>query len=94
MIILDESENDKAKIIINGEISYVSQIPWIENDTVRNNVLFNLPFDADRYDHILEISELKPDLEMFIGGDMTEIGEKGINLSGGQKARISIARSL
>ena len=85
---------DESNIIVNGSISYVPQEAWIQNDTLRNNILFYLPFDAERYYHILDICELKPDLESLIGGDMTEIGEKGINLSGGQRARINIARAL
>ena len=85
---------DESRVIINGSISYVPQEEWIQNDTLRNNILFYLPYDANKYYHILEICELKPDLESLIGGDMTEIGEKGINLSGGQRARINIARAL
>ena len=85
---------DESNIILNGSISYVPQEAWIQNDTLRNNILFYLPFDAQRYYHILDICELNPDLESLIGGDMTEIGEKGINLSGGQRARINIARAL
>jgi len=88
------NNNKKQKVIINGSLSYVSQISWIENETLKNNILFNQPFDKEKYNRVLEISELKPDLEMLVGGDMTEIGEKGINLSGGQKARVSIARSI
>jgi ABC-type multidrug transport system fused ATPase/permease subunit len=90
----NNKNSKKPKIIVNGEISYVSQISWIENDTLKNNVLFNQPYESEKYDKIIEISELKPDLEMLVGGDLTEIGEKGINLSGGQKARVSIARAL
>ena len=85
---------EESNIIVNGSISYVPQEAWIQNDTLRNNILFYLPFEAHRYQHILEICELQPDLEALIGGDMTEIGEKGINLSGGQRARINIARAL
>ena len=85
---------DESRVIINGSISYVPQEAWIQNDTLRNNILFYLPFDSQRYYHILDICELKPDLDVLIGGDMTEIGEKGINLSGGQRARINIARAL
>ena len=83
-----------SKIYINGTISYVAQIPWIQNDTLKNNILFYQPFDEERYNKIIELSELKPDLEILEGGDLTEIGEKGVNLSGGQKARITIARAL
>jgi len=90
----DNSTDKQPNVIINGEISYVSQISWIENDTLKNNILFNQPLDEEKYKNALTISELNPDLEMLVGGDMTEIGEKGINLSGGQKARVSIARAI
>ena len=84
----------ESKIFINGSISYVSQIPWIQNATIKENIIFYQEFDSERYNKIIEICELKPDLEILSGGDLTEIGEKGINLSGGQKARIAIARAL
>ena len=82
------------KLILNGSVSYVSQIPWIQNATVKDNILFYQPLDIERYNKVIELCELKPDLEVLVGGDLTEIGEKGINLSGGQKARISLARAL
>jgi ABC-type transport system involved in cytochrome bd biosynthesis fused ATPase/permease subunit len=88
------SLNEKSEIILNGNVSYVSQVPWIQNDTLRNNILFNSEYNEGKYNYVLDICELRPDLEILVGGDMTEIGEKGINLSGGQKARISIARAL
>ena len=91
---MTQINKDESNIVINGSISYVPQEAWIQNDTLRNNILFYLPFDAQKYNHILDICELKPDLEALIGGDFTEIGEKGINLSGGQRARINIARAL
>ena len=91
MIILNKEE---SHVVLNGSISYVPQEAWIQNDTVKNNILFYLPFDSERYNKILDICELYPDLNSLIGGDMTEIGEKGINLSGGQRARINIARAL
>ena len=87
-------DNNYNKVYINGSIAYVCQTAFIQNNTLRNNILFFHPFDAQKYNKILKISELLPDLEILKGGDMTEIGEKGINLSGGQKARISIARAL
>ena len=83
-----------SKIFVNGSISYVSQIPWIRNTTIKENILFYQPYDEERYNQVVTLSELRPDLEIFQAGDLTEIGEKGINLSGGQKARVAIARAL
>ena len=83
-----------SKIYVNGSISYVAQIPWIRNATIKDNILFYQPYDEERYNKVIDLSELKQDLDIFEAGDLTEIGEKGINLSGGQKARISIARAL
>ena len=84
----------KGLIKVGGSISYVQQIPWIQNKTIRDNILFGLNLDEDRYNRTIEICQLASDLEMLPGGDLTEIGEKGINLSGGQKARISLARAV
>ena len=86
--------NNYNKVYINGSIAYVCQTPFIQNNTLKNNILFFHEFNAEKYNKVLKISELLPDLEILKGGDMTEIGERGINLSGGQKARVSIARAL
>ena len=91
MIIL---ENNNTKIIVNGNISYVGQEAWIQNNTIQNNILFYQPYNAEKYNEILNLCELNQDLNSFEGGDLTEIGEKGVNLSGGQKARISLARAM
>jgi len=88
---------NKAKytnIIVNGHVSFISQTPWIRNETLRNNITFFKQYDKEKYNTILNICQLKQDLEMLSGRDLTEIGEKGINLSGGQKARVAIARAL
>lgn len=74
-------------------MAYVAQQTWIQNTTVRENVLFNRPFEAKRYDAVIDACALRTDLQILPGGDETEIGEKGINLSGGQKQRISLARA-
>lgn len=91
---INESFKSSEKIIINGQISYVPQIPWINNDTLKNNILFNKEFNENLYKKVIDLCELEADINSLIGGDLTEIGEKGINLSGGQKARVSLARSI
>ena len=83
-----------SKIIINGKLSYVSQESWIQNTTIKNNILFNSEYSIEKYEKILELCELKHDLNILEGGDLTEIGEKGVNLSGGQKTRIALARAM
>ena len=77
-----------------GFISYCTQSPWVVNDTLRGNILFGRPFDQERYDKVVEACALLDDMAVLPAGDMTEIGERGINLSGGQKARVSLARAL
>jgi len=86
--------NNNTKIIVNGKISYVGQEAWIQNNTVQNNILFYQPYNVEKYHKILSLCELNQDLNSLAGGDLTEIGEKGVNLSGGQKARISLARAM
>ncbi|KAF9137002.1 Multidrug resistance-associated protein 1 [Mortierella sp. GBA39] len=76
-----------------GRIAYVPQQSWILNATLRENILFGLEYDQERYDRIIAASGLEPDLTMLPAGDQTEIGERGINLSGGQKQRVSLARA-
>ena len=75
-------------------MSYVQQTPWILNQTVRDNILFGQEFDQSKYNATIEACQLLKDLTIFGAGDMTEISEKGMNLSGGQKARISMARAV
>ncbi|KAJ2774929.1 hypothetical protein IWQ57_000607 [Coemansia nantahalensis] len=77
-----------------GSIAYVPQQPWIMNATLRDNILFGHRFDQAFYDRVVDACALRQDLDMLPAGDMTEIGEKGINLSGGQKARVSLARAV
>ncbi|KAK1938117.1 ABC transporter C family member 3 [Phytophthora citrophthora] len=79
---------------ISGRVAYVSQDTWIRNATLRDNILFEQEYDAERYTKVLGASQLAMDLKMLPNGDLTEIGERGINLSGGQKARVAIARAM
>ncbi|EAT34557.1 AAEL013215-PA, partial [Aedes aegypti] len=75
-------------------IAYVPQRPWLLNANVRENILFGEPFRPKRYNRVLKVCALKPDIELMPDGDMSEIGERGIKLSGGQRQRIVIARAL
>ncbi|KAH7105339.1 P-loop containing nucleoside triphosphate hydrolase protein [Auriculariales sp. MPI-PUGE-AT-0066] len=75
-------------------ISFCAQQPWLENQTIRENILFGTPFDRKRYYQVLSACALIPDLKILEDGDKTEIGEKGITLSGGQKARVALARAI
>ena len=76
------------------QVSYCSQSPWIVNDTLRGNILFGRKFNEDRYNEVVHACALSDDLAVLPAGDSTEIGERGINLSGGQKARVALARAL
>ncbi|OQR95871.1 ATP-binding Cassette (ABC) Superfamily [Thraustotheca clavata] len=77
-----------------GSVAYVAQQPFIQNATLRENICFGLPFDASNYDRVLAVSCLTADIAVLPHGDRTEIGEKGINLSGGQRTRVALARAM
>ncbi|KAF8944893.1 hypothetical protein BGZ47_003546 [Haplosporangium gracile] len=79
---------------IGSGIAYVSQTAWLQNTTIRANILFGKEFDQDRYDAVIEGCALVTDFEILESGDNTEIGEQGITLSGGQKQRVSLARAI
>ncbi|XP_051958404.1 ATP-binding cassette sub-family C member 3-like [Xyrauchen texanus] len=92
--LLGEMEKLEGQISIRGSVAYVPQQAWIQNATLRDNILFGKPYVEQKYRCVLEACALTPDLEMLPGGDQTEIGEKGINLSGGQRQRVSLARAI
>ncbi|OXA42539.1 Multidrug resistance-associated protein 1 [Folsomia candida] len=83
----------KGSVNIDGSVSYVAQIAWIQNASLRDNILFKDGFKEDKYKSVIDACALGPDLELLDNGDLTEIGEKGINISGGQKQRVSLARA-
>ncbi|EDN95313.1 conserved hypothetical protein [Sclerotinia sclerotiorum 1980 UF-70] len=85
---------NKDNWIIPHSIAFVAQIPWIENCTIKENVLFGLPLDLDRYEQVIEACALTKDLELLSDGHETEVGTGGINLSGGQRWRLTLARAL
>lgn len=79
---------------INGSVAIVTQQAWIFNETLRENIIFGLPYDETRYRRTIEVCSLTRDLELLPKADMTEIGERGSNLSGGQKQRVNLARAV
>ena len=82
--------------LINGNemVAYCGQTPWLESMSIRENILFAAPFEEGRYKKVLDICALTPDLAAFRHGDLSNIGENGIGLSGGQKARVALARAF
>ncbi|XP_044271381.1 multidrug resistance-associated protein 1 isoform X1 [Tribolium madens] len=91
---LGEMDKISGRVNTVGSIAYVAQQAWIQNATLRDNILFGKSFDKSLYDKVVEACALNPDFAMLPAGDQTEIGEKGINLSGGQKQRVSLARAV
>lgn len=82
---------------VNGQLAYFSQSPFIMNASVRDNILFghiDEHFNRALYERALDCCALRHDLELLPDGDATEIGEKGVTLSGGQKARVALARAV
>lgn len=80
--------------IVPGAMAFVSQVPWLENTTIKENVLFGLPFNEKRFWQVVEACALRRDLETLPDGELTEVGGLGVNLSGGQKWRITFARAI
>ncbi|VDM45482.1 unnamed protein product [Toxocara canis] len=92
--LLGEMEKLRGYVGVRGHLAYVPQQPWIQNLTLRENITFGKKFDEKFYESVIEACALRPDIAILPQGDSTEIGEKGINLSGGQKARVSLARAV
>ena len=93
MAVLGDIPKVAGRVVVRGRVALCLQEPWIQTATLKDNVLFGAPFDAPRYERVLEVCALQADIAMLPGGDATEIGERGVNLSGGQKARIALARA-
>ncbi|KAM9321307.1 ATP-binding cassette sub-family C member 4 [Gastrophryne carolinensis] len=92
--ILGELPKDKGFVDIRGRIAYVSQQPWVFSGTVRSNILFGKEYVQEKYDRVLRACALKKDLLQLDDGDLTMIGDRGVTLSGGQKARVNLARAV
>lgn len=92
--ILGELTLSSGSMHVSGEISYASQEPWLFVGSIRQNILFGQPYDARRYKEVVRVCALKRDFELFPYGDKTMVGERGVSLSGGQRARINMARAV
>ncbi|KAL0738072.1 hypothetical protein Bca4012_014282 [Brassica carinata] len=92
--LLGEMQCVHGSIQLNGSVAYVPQVPWILSGTVRENILFGKTFDSKRYLDTLSACALDVDISLMAGGDMAFIGDKGVNLSGGQRARLALARAV
>lgn len=93
-LILGELFKQSGTIKIGGRISYSSQEPWLFASTVRNNILFGLDYDRQRYKKTVKVCALETDFDQLPQRDQTVVGERGVSLSGGQRARINLARAI
>lgn len=93
-VILKELPLSQGTLEVGGTISYAAQKAWIFEGSVKNNIIFIEEFDEIRYKKVIHACDLECDLEQLPHGDETIVGERGISLSGGQKARINLARAI
>ena len=88
-------ESGRIELNLNGKgIGYVSQTPWLQNDTIKNNILFGKSYEYKYYHDVIDACDLRKDFETFNDYDNELISDRGVSLSGGQKARIALARAL
>jgi|EP01049_Picozoa_sp_SAG25_P007020 ATP-binding cassette subfamily C (CFTR/MRP) protein 1 len=87
------TNQSESPVTMTGSIAYAAQQSWLFNASVRENIIFGLPYEPDRYYDAVRVAQLERDFELLPAADETEIGEKGSNLSGGQRQRISLARA-
>lgn len=92
--IMRENFHLGGELEVNGTMAYVEQEPFIYSATITENIIMGRPYDRKRLEYAIKVSQLEKDLKMMGNGTNTVIGERGINISGGQKARISLARAI
>ncbi|KAL0614677.1 Multidrug resistance-associated protein 4 [Plecturocebus cupreus] len=92
--VLGELAPSHGLVNVRGRIAYVSQQPWVFSGTVRSNILFGKKYEKERYEKVIKACALKKDLQLLEDGDLTVIGDRGTTLSGGQKARVNLARAV
>ncbi|XP_033327648.2 ATP-binding cassette sub-family C member 4 isoform X2 [Megalopta genalis] len=93
-LILRELQQSRGDIRVNGDISYASQEAWLFSGTVRNNILFGRSYDKKKYNEVVKVCALTKDFQQFSHSDKTLVGDRGASLSGGQRARINLARAV
>ncbi len=92
--IIESKDIGESNWILPSLTAFVSQTPWVESGTLRENILFGMPYRESRYQKVLEACALEKDVELLADGDETEVGPKGVTLSGGQRWRVALARAL
>ncbi|XP_025220319.1 multidrug resistance-associated protein 4 isoform X2 [Theropithecus gelada] len=92
--VLGELAPSHGLVSVHGRVAYVSQQPWVFSGTVRSNILFGKKYEKERYEKVIKACALKKDLQLLEDGDLTVIGDRGTTLSGGQKARVNLARAV
>ncbi|KAJ4486607.1 P-loop containing nucleoside triphosphate hydrolase protein, partial [Lentinula edodes] len=92
--IIGDMTRREGEVTVKGSIAYAPQNPWILSATIRENILFSHEYDETFYNMVVEACVLTPDFALLPHGDATEVGEKGITLSGGQRAHIELARAV
>jgi ATP-binding cassette subfamily C (CFTR/MRP) protein 1 len=91
---LGDLHKSQGSVTVKGKVAYVAQVPWIMNASVKENILFGCKDDPEFYQRTIKACALEDDFAILPKGDETQVGEKGISLSGGQKARLSLARAV
>lgn len=93
-VILGELKLDSGSLTVHGSLSYASQEAWLFAGTIRSNIVFIDEYDEQRYRDVVQVCALECDFAQLPYGDSTIVGERGISLSGGQKARVNLARAI
>lgn len=93
-VILEELPLSEGNLEVYGTVSYATQQSWIFEASIKHNIIFTNDYDETRYKAVVHVCALERDFELFQHGDATLVGDRGITLSGGQKARVNLARAI
>ncbi len=92
MSLLNEIQITSGSVTVNGSIAYASQESWSFNSSILQNIMFGKPYEQKRFKEVISVCAMTRDLTLFPFAEKTLVGERGVSLSGGQKARITLAR--